>query len=234
MKVIMNVHGGLGDNLQKSTIPRMLAEQGNTVYLNYKHDDGFFHNDEIKQLVWDMNPYVQGFTEDAPTLIRSGSPTNAHNDFIKNWEAFHGLEPKNSYPEIYYKPKTVKGIDVAVELSWMTGNYTPETVAEMAGHLLGAYRNLSCVQILSSYQNKNVDVGLPKITVATIFDLTNILYSAKVIITLSSGSHMLAAALHRGTIPQFCIMPDWLPIFPHYVLPKIQYVYPTYKHRTAA
>ena len=226
MKAIIETTGGLGDNLQKSTIPRMLTESGYEVYVNYTYEDRFIHNPEILRLVWEMNPYVRGFTEEEPNLLRAGGAPNLNNDFIKNWESFYGLIPTNSYPEIYYKPKKIEGIDVAVDLSWLSGDYTIETVKKTAERLLMAYKDRKCKQILSKYQISNTELDIDKIQCDTIFELTDALFSAKIVITLSSGSHMLSAAIHKGTIMQFCIMPDWLPEFPHYRLPNIQYIYP--------
>jgi hypothetical protein len=37
---------------------------------------------------------------------------------------------------------------------------------------------------------------------------------------------MLAAAIHKGAISQYCILPDRFPEFPHYILPNIKYKYP--------
>lgn len=226
-KAIFEIDGGLGDNLQKSTIPRMLTEHGYAVYLNYKFNDGLFHNEEIKRLVWEMNPYVRGFTEEQPTIIREGSPPNANNDFIRNWESYYGLEPKNSYPEIYYRPRKIDGIDVIFELSWLSGDYEPETVVKMANPIVEMYGSSLCSQIVSEYQAERAELcGINKIDCDSIFDLADVLGSARAIVTLSSGPHMLAAAIHRGTIPQYCIMPSYLPPFPHYVLPGIKYEYP--------
>jgi len=233
MKVIMESFGGLGDTLQKSTIPRMLTEQGHQVYLNTTWDGegnpngGHIHNPEIKRLVWEMNPHVRGFTEEPPTIVRKGTPTNLHGDFIKNWESFYGLPPTNSYPEMYYLPRRVDGIEAVLDLSWLSGCYTPETVRSMASQIVAKQTSFRWKQILSIYQANHVELeGVESIRCDTIFDLADVLSSASMIVTLSSGSHMLAAAIHKGAIRQVCIMPDYLPAFPHYRVPKVQYDYP--------
>jgi len=228
----MESFGGLGDCLQKSTIPRMLTEQGHQVYLNPTWDGeenptgGHIHNPEIKRLIWEMNPHLRGFTDEPPTIVRRGSPTNLHNDFIKNWESFYGLPATNSYPEIYYQHRQVQGIEAVLDLSWLSGCYTPETVRSMASRIIALEPSLQWKQILSTYQANNVELDVEKIRCDTIFDLADVLASASMIVTLSSGSHMLAGAIHKGTIRQVCIMPDYLPPFPHYRLPGVQYEYP--------
>ena len=224
-EIIIETCGGLGDNLQKSTIPRMLTEAGYSVYVNYSHNNGWIHTEDIKRIVWEMNPYVRGFTDREP-LVRAGGPPNVNDDFIKNWESYYDLEPKNSYPEIYYKPNKVEGISVIFDLSWLSCSYVPETVKLMAESLLEEYKNLDCKQISSIYQYNNVELDIEKVWCDSIYDMVDVLYSAGVVITLSSGPHMLAAAIHKGAISQYCILPDRFPEFPHYILPNIKYKYP--------
>lgn len=227
IKAVFEVEGGLGDNLQKSTIPRVMTEQGHAVYLNYGFNDGWIHNEEIKRMVWEMNPYLRGFTDEPPTILRQGSPPNVHDDFIKNWESYYGVEPRNSYPEIYYRPRKLRGIDVVFELSWLSGDYTAGTVLDMAGRIVKLHGAPRCKQITSKYQKNSARLDdVERIECETIFDLADVLGSASAIVTLSSGPHMLAAAIHKGTIPQYCIMPEYLPPFPHYRLPKVTYKYP--------
>ena len=51
-------HGGLGDNLQFSTLPEQFyKQQGRTTYLL---DGSTFRNKGIYQLVWEFNPYIKG------------------------------------------------------------------------------------------------------------------------------------------------------------------------------
>ena len=225
-EMIIETSGGLGDNLQKSTIPRMLTEKGYTVFVNHKHNYSWIHTEDIKRLVWEMNPYVRGFTDRSPSKIDSPYPQNVNNDFIKNWESYYGLEPKNSYPEIYYKPNKIEGIDVIFDMSWLSGSYTPLIVNEMVQSFLEEYKTSNCKQVLSPYQYNNVELDIEKIDCESIYDLADVLYSANAIITLSSGPQMLSAAIHKGAIVQHCIMSDHIPGFPHFILPNIKYKYP--------
>lgn len=58
----LDVWGGLGDNLQVSTIPRRFYEKFGYkgVYISNSVP---WRNKEIKELVWDLNPYIAGFTD---------------------------------------------------------------------------------------------------------------------------------------------------------------------------
>ena len=56
--LIAAYHGGLGDNLQFSTLPEQFAlQQGRDTYV---WDRAFFRNPEIAQLVWGTNPFIKG------------------------------------------------------------------------------------------------------------------------------------------------------------------------------
>lgn len=101
--------GGLGDNLQFSTLPELYSKRGHDVYI---WDKSYFRNQDIYDFVWATNPYIKGKKPgnwnagDTPSiqLKKTGS-------FIKDWEKGHGFEGINDYPKIYYKPKKIKGFE---------------------------------------------------------------------------------------------------------------------------
>ena len=127
---IKSYFGGLGDTLQFSTLPEMFHEKGDEVFLT---NDAPFRNNSIKQLIWDMNPYVKGISPVPWTLgdIPGRTYKNIFNDFIKNWEYIHGLTPKNSFPKIYYTPRNdIPNIDVLVDLSSISVSYDLPKITE--------------------------------------------------------------------------------------------------------
>ena len=111
-------HGGLGDALQFSTLPEEFEkQQGRKTYIVA---DAPFRNEGIYDLVWDKNPYVYGkkFGEwnagDIPSIpYREDGflEKNGTGNMILNWEKFHGLQPTNKYPKIYYEPEKDKGVN---------------------------------------------------------------------------------------------------------------------------
>ena len=114
-------HGGLGDSLQFSTLPEeFYKQQGRETYVA---DGCNFRNKEIYDLVWGCNPYVKGVKEgrrnagDIPEIQFTNK--NGYYSSITNWEELHGLEPKNTLPKIYYKPKKLEGYEdtILVDLS---------------------------------------------------------------------------------------------------------------------
>ena len=60
MIVIEQPWGGLGDNLQFSTIPELAHSLGIKVFISNRN---CYRNLDIKKLVWDMNPFISGFSD---------------------------------------------------------------------------------------------------------------------------------------------------------------------------
>jgi len=119
-------HGGLGDQLQFSTLPEeFYKQQGRETYLM---DGATFRNKEIYDLVWGCNPYVKGVKEgernagDLPEMDVSECKTG---NWISNWELLHGLTPTNIRPKIYYQPKKMEEFygSILVDLSSITINH---------------------------------------------------------------------------------------------------------------
>src|SRR5271170_4999924 len=61
-------YGGLGDHLFLSPIPRIAKEQGKYEKVLVSNKSIFRHSD-YKKLVWEMNPYVDGFTDEDGTDV---------------------------------------------------------------------------------------------------------------------------------------------------------------------
>ncbi len=247
---IRGYHGGLGDQLQFSTFPEELTKLGHTVQLYDGPDVQPFRNNEIKELVWDLNPFVKGASladwncGDTPTIKHE----NKLNDYIKNWELAHGLEPKNSLPKIYYQPQKVKGkltnatnfggaqfeVDMQkpfglIELSSITLKYNAEHVKKTV-ELIMAQFNMPFVQLTSPNQHKLFDVpGMHYYHTSGLKDVCNVLHSCKVFVSLNSGLHSLAAAVQRfGGFEQYCILPakdyGWIMDGKRFVYPGINYI----------
>ena len=107
--IIINVdHGGLGDNLQFSTLPEEFFKQQNKkIYISPSLKA---RNKEIIELIWKSNPYISGVKNSKPNAGHIGHQFPKSNKFniIQNWEVLHGLKIRNKYPKIYYKPNKIK------------------------------------------------------------------------------------------------------------------------------
>jgi len=106
--VIGQPWGGLGDNLQFSTLPQVYSEQGYDVYIS---NENAVRNQEIHDLIWGMNPYVKGILNSPPTAGKcKGFHIHTDNP-MKNMELMHGLSNgTQKYPILYYKPKLISDL----------------------------------------------------------------------------------------------------------------------------
>ena len=98
--IVINVdHGGLGDNLQFSTLPEEFCKQKKEkVYLS---STSKARNDEIVDLIWKRNPYISGITNNIPNAGHIGKkfPKSNKLNIIQNWEILHDLKIRNKYPK---------------------------------------------------------------------------------------------------------------------------------------
>jgi hypothetical protein len=114
--VLIENFGGLGDNLQFSTLPEEFKLQKNLDF--YIHNSTFesIRNKEIFQLVWEMNPYFKGISNDSPNAGRVHRYPTKEN-MICDIEQLHGLECKNDMFKLYYEPKNVGTINTLFDLT---------------------------------------------------------------------------------------------------------------------
>ncbi len=135
-------HGGLGDNLQFSTLPELYAKKGFDVYV----PEGFyFRNQEICDLVWGSNPYVKGIKKgvwnagDTPEI---GHRT-LHSNCISNWEMLHGFKATNKYPKIYYNPNKISNLEnkILIDLTSISTNYQFSDISKIIKKIKLFYPN---------------------------------------------------------------------------------------------
>ncbi|MEK9767534.1 MAG: hypothetical protein VW683_01325 [Betaproteobacteria bacterium] len=193
--------GGLGDNLMFSTLPERFAEIGKDFYIYKKNP---FRNNEIKELVWDMNPYVKGY-DTSPNIgfQRTGNPyiPKADNQ-IKSVEIHHGFEPKNEYGKIYYEPKELSDLEdkVIIDCSVITRSRDyPPSIRNKLIELAQKKHKSSDIVLLGydeSISSQNTDYDLK---VDSIYHLCDIITSCAHYISLHSGGNYLACSLVKDT-----------------------------------
>lgn len=213
---IRGYFGGLGDQLQFSTLSELLTSRGHEVKLYTGPEVLPFRNQGIKDFIWGYNPFITGETTknwncgDIP-----GKPyVNRHDDFIRNWECHYGM-PENSLPKIYYTPKKryrteidhgpIEGI---IELSCITMKYNPGRIIQMARDIIkGSGMNFRIIN--NAFQNEPMQMPeLDKISPNSLEQMADIMHNCKMFISLNSGLHSLAAAVQRfGSFEQICFLP---------------------------
>jgi len=211
-QIIRPWYGGLGDSLQHSTLPERFSELGHEVYISGQTP---FRNNEIYDLVWGSNPYVKGLSDQKPNA--GDIPGNEYHDtegeFIKNWERIHGLEPKNSYPKIYYNPQIIDDVKdkILIDITVMSlkNNIFIKPIMDHMCAYDGekiAWLKLKEKVIKNSY-NPNLPYGA--INVKDIFHYCDLISSCKKFICSFSGGMVLSSALnHDKSLDIECLTHD--------------------------
>jgi len=203
--------GGLGDNLCFSTLPERYNEIGIDFYL---YEGNKYRNEEIYDLVWGHNPFVKGITSETPNIGANVGGVYFRKkgfygeNFSEVIETTHGFKPKNKYPVIYYKPKLIASLQykTIINLTSISGIFDINKLKHVVGELSNGddivftyYENHNKINKNDSIHNNRhsfYDVGYEeRVGVTDIFNLCDILHSAKKIITLYSGTCPLSSAI---------------------------------------
>ena len=215
--ILSAFHGGLGDNLQFSTLPEEFhKQQGRDTYIWSKAS---FRNQEIYDLVWGCNPYIKGVKDG--TWTAGDTPEIGHktliSDCIMNWEALHGLEPTNRYPKIYYEPKKIHGFDdtLLVDLSSISITYDSEQILELYDTIKKIHNDMKFFGVEFTNKIKDATIIEPDvdntILIEDIFTYVDLMYSSFGVVSLHSGQNHLASAIknqYNNDLKVYCLMDD--------------------------
>lgn len=191
---------------------------GKRVYISNKCK---YRNEEIKRLVWEKNPYVNGFSDDAPNAGMScfevqefassiWKPTGVS---MENIEISHGFLSKDPKPEVYYLPKDINSL---------SGSLVFDATACTA---FKNYKDVNLIGIINSmfdgkkfflksrrveykdYEDFSSD-DFETIYVDSIFEYCDVISSCGSFVSLMSGGHSLSQALRLKNT--YCILPKAL------------------------
>ena len=195
--------GGLGDNLQFTTLPRLFSEKGVDFFVS-QHNT--YRNPEIYEFCWANNPYVKGIVSNVANI------GHVHLIFKKEeliilylLQRYVWIFGSGRYPEIYYDAKVLD-------------EYKDKTIVDLSAHTLlknnvGEFYNADYLFFLVgqlvpedalfvSFKNVNslsLSGGFPfesnELVVENIFEYANIINSAKRYFCLYSGGNSMAAAV---------------------------------------
>lgn len=201
--------GGLGDNLQFSTLPELCHENGIDFYLSVNNS---YRNEDIRKLVWDSNPFVKGIINE-PTnggIIKMHDYLGLLKDdysYIGAIEKSHGFEPKNNLPKIYYQPKNIEFFNdkTVICLGCVSETFDAEFILNNVNKLLTNDDDIIELNFTKDLNELNRVYGLhkqykteyQKYDLNDIFEHCDIIYSAKRYICLFSGNSVLSAAINK-------------------------------------
>lgn len=203
--ILFQPWGGLGDNLQFSTLPERFAERGETFLVSERNA---VRNPEIHELVWGCNPFVTGRSDEEPNaglprLDRLSSLSWRHS-FIERIEMAHGLEPRHCHPHIHYRPQRDVSLSevVLIDVGSTTTTYAATVIHDYVNRMLQRYgrrmEDVRQVAVAASVrQHDGARYNVAPLEVSSIFRYCDVLASCKAFITVWSGAHALAAAI-RG------------------------------------
>jgi hypothetical protein len=212
--IIYQPWGGLGDNLQFSTLPELYHSLGYKVYIS---NDNAHRNSEIYDLVWGNNPYVlgkkQGISNAGSCRERYWPPESDNEWFLHRIEIAHGFPRSSDYPKIYYCPTVESHLNdtVIVDITGFSSVFANEKYYEFFDKIQNVIQeNMSNIKIISfkytEINKKNIEIyqkyfgNYESLIINNIYEYCDVLKSCKMFITVNSGAHSLAAAIKKDNI----------------------------------
>jgi len=210
-KFIIKVnYGGLGDHLFYSHLPKIAKTVAgySKVLVSLRSE---FRNPEYKRLVWEMNPFVDGFCQDDAPYPEFGALAPGTN-LLDRIMIERGLDDGLRFhePEVYYLPKTLPG---------MAGRsvYDPNFVSNVGEiHTPALVRFFAANGGGPDFQLRQRDRCFPvprarEITTESLYHYCDLIHSCGAFYCLASGGATLAAALGKssrvfwgyGQLPRF-------------------------------
>ena len=197
--IISQSWGGLGDNLQFTTLPELYSQLGCKVFISTKNS---VRNQEIYDLVWKLNPFISGTSDLEPNAGECVPYQNKGIDFITAWEINHGLyNGFRKYPVIYYKPKLIPELTNCILYdSTSTSVNPPDALIKPSFEaVFNRYPNTPVKKLqFVNFKNRELPYfNHEKYMIHSIYDLCDAIYSCKALICLLSGASVLATAIKQ-------------------------------------
>lgn len=103
--IIKAAYGGLGDHLFYSHLPRIAKQSGGFDRVLVSERSNFRHTD-YRRLIWENNPFVDGFTVEEAPVLTLGTVGGGRN-ILDEVMLFRGLDDGVRFhePELYFDPK---------------------------------------------------------------------------------------------------------------------------------
>ncbi len=195
--VLKIMYGGLGDHLLWTPIPR-LAKTKYTYDKVYISTLSEYRNPETKHLVWEYNPYVDGFVdEDAP--VPNFNKVQEGKNILDTMVDFVGFPDdgiRYRDPELYYRPKFLEQYKDCIL-------YDPNFISNAGHPSVQAIENyfskekIQITQQMTPTLNNRAISNIAYLEIKGLELFCDILYSCKYFYALTSGSATLISALQK-------------------------------------
>lgn len=191
-------YGGIGDHLFYSPIPR-IAKQKHGYDKVFISNYSPFRNPDTKKIVWEYNPFVDGFVDkDAP--IPTFSTVDIGKNILDAIVDFVGLPDDGERfrePEIYYVPKI---IDTLKESIIYDPNYINH-VFHPSSYSISKYfldNNIKIDYQMEKMFNASCIDGVKQLKSYNLEHFIDIIFSCRDFFSIS-GSSVLSAAIGKPT-----------------------------------
>jgi hypothetical protein len=202
--VISQPWGGLGENLMYSTLPERFASVGVPSYISSKNA---LRNPEIGHLVWDLNPFIRGVSDDEPNAGSSTaiSPLLKDVSFVGRVEVAHGLEPVSCYPKLYYRPNPRPDVEhaILVDVGSVTVPHRRSGLDRYIEFVISSYAyDRHCVMQVRFSKTIAANLNDHPLPLApfvprSLLDYCDAIASCRAFITVHSGAQAMAIALRN-------------------------------------
>lgn len=198
--IIHPKYGGLGDHLLFSHLPRIAKETG-----TYKNvlisDKSPYRQQETKKIVWESNPYIDGFCNKNGLFFEEFSQIEEGMNLLDKLMLLHGMDDSKRFhePELYIKPETISYLN---SLTLYDPNYISN-----AGHIsvknIKEYIKKNNIKIdvqfstRPEWRNYVIDNASKTISPKSIMEFISDVFSCKKLICLTTGTATVAAALGK-------------------------------------
>jgi hypothetical protein len=205
-KILYIDFGGLGDHLAFSTIPEICHKSGYELYLSNKTK---FRDNQIFELVWKLNPFFKGMTDDEPNCGHNGYTNLENYDYSesihRNYEVKIGLgstklEHGSKYPIIYYTPNNMSEYNDFILIDLNSVSLSDYNLDVIKNHI-SSHHGQKFLFITPTYSKPITSISLlngldvTEINTKDIFNYADLIFSCKKIICLWSGSSVLSASI---------------------------------------
>ncbi len=198
--VIEVKYGGIGDHLFYSHLPRIARQSGkyDKVYVSSRSQ---FRSEEYRKLIWELNPYVDGFCDDAAEYPIFDSVEQGMN-ILDKIMLLRGLEDGKRFhePELYLPCRPRFDLSQAVLYDPNFVSYVGDVSTEAIERFLKD-NDIRVTHQMRLWE-KNFALRAPTTTVETpsLSEFCRMIVSCRQLLCLSSGTATLAAALGRSAI----------------------------------
>ena len=215
-KILYVNWGGLGDHLQFSTLPEAFDKIGYDTYISSSSQ---FRSMETYDLVWKLNPYIKGFSNEQANCGHIGNFQLSNKGFSmnRNWEIVFGADNNGNLPIIYYEPKNIENYKNSLLIdinSFSCTDYNYDKIKEVINNNILSNNFDNIYYLLPSKANYSkshvLDINCTQITTDNIFEYCDLINSCKKFICVWSGSSVLAAAINKNNAVQIdCFIPRY-------------------------